>query len=139
MSQEENKAVVQRIYDEVLNGKNLGAIDELLLPDVVDHMAPPGFPTGIEGAKQMMGMFITAFPDLHISVEDSVADGDKVVTRYTFSGTHQGDMMGIAPTGRQVTVSGIAIDRVVDGKGVEHWEVFDQMGMMQQLGVIPED
>jgi predicted ester cyclase len=139
MSQEENKAIVRRIYDEVINGKNLEVIDELCSPDIIDHTAPPGTPKGIEGVKQSMGMFLTAFPDLHITIEDCIAEGDKVVTRYTFRGTHQGDLMGIAPTGKRVTVSGIAIDRVVDGKGLEHQEIFDQLAMMQQLGVIPQD
>ncbi len=85
----------------------------------------------------MIGMFRAAFPDLNITIDDQVSEGDKVVTRYTFRGTHKGDLMGIAPTGKQVTTIGISIERFVDGKVVERWEVFDQLGMMTQLGVVP--
>jgi predicted ester cyclase len=80
---------------------------------------------------------LAAFPDLHVQLDDMVADGDKLVSRYTVHGTHDGELMGIPPTGKQVSIGGIAIDRFEDGQSVEHWEVFDQMGMMQQLGVIP--
>ena len=134
---EENKAVVRRFHDEVLNKGNLALIDELCSHDLVDHTAPPGLPPGVEGAKQTLGIYLAAFPDLHVTMEDMIAEGDRVVVRWTASGTHKGDLMGIAPTGRRVTVTGIAIDRIAGGKTVEHWEVFDQMGLMQQLGVIP--
>ena len=134
---EENKAVVRRFHDEVLNKGNLALIDELCSHDLVDHTAPPGLPPGVEGAKRTLGIYLAAFPDLHVTMEDMIAEGDRVVVRWTASGTHKGDLMGIAPTGRRVTVTGIAIDRIAGGKTVEHWEVFDQMGLMQQLGVIP--
>jgi steroid delta-isomerase-like uncharacterized protein len=80
---------------------------------------------------------VAAFPDLHVEVEDLVTDGGKVVTRYSVHGTHKGELMGIPPTGRQVSIGGIAIDRFENGRSIEHWEYYDQMGMMQQLGVIP--
>ncbi len=137
MPAEENKALVRRLYEEVLNKGNLGVIDELCSADVVDHSAPPGIPSGIEGVKQMMAMYRAVFPDMHVTIEDLIAEGDKVVSRYTLRGTQKGNFMGIAPTGKQVTLTGIAIDHRVDGKVVEHWENFDQLGMMQQLGVSP--
>lgn len=83
------------------------------------------------------GMFMSAFPDTKMTVEQQIAEGDKVVTRWKAQGTHKGELMGIPPTGKQVTVTGISIERIVGGMIVESWEEFDQMGMMQQLGVIP--
>lgn len=122
---------------QMLNKGNLGVIDEVSSPSMVDHSAPPESPPGIEGAKQMIGMFRAAFPDMHVTTEDLIAEGDKVVCRVTFRGTHRGEFMGIAPTGKQVSVASIEINRIVAGKIVERWELVDQMGMMQQLGVIP--
>lgn len=133
---EKNKAVVHRWTDEMNRG-NLAAIDKFYSPDLVDHSAPPGLPPGIEGGKQILNMFFAAFPDIHLTVEDLVAEGDKVAQRWTVRGTHKGDFMGIAPTGKQITLSAMTIERFVGGKIVERWEVFDQLGMMQQLGVIP--
>ncbi len=137
MSTEENKALTRRLIEEAFNKRNLGMIDEFASPNAVDHAAPPGTPPGPEGFKQMPGMFLNAFPDLNITIEDMIAEGDKVVGRFAFRGTHRGEFMGIAPTGKQVNVTGIEINRIVDGKFVEHWENFDELGMMQQLGVVP--
>ena len=134
---EDNKALNRRFVEEVINQGNTDAIDELIDPGVVDHAAPPGFPTGREGAKQFAAMMRSAFPDLHLTIEDMIAEGDKVVMRSTWSGTHEGEFMGIPATGRQVTVSAIDITRVADGRMVEHWEQFDALGLMQQLGVVP--
>ena len=136
---EENKAVVRRFIDEVINKGDLGVIDELVSPSMVDHSAPPGLPSGPEGTKQMLTMFRTAFPDLNgtLPLQDLLAEGDKVAVRYTIRGTHQGDFMGIAATGKQVTIEGIEIDRIEDGKVVEHWESMDMMALMQQLGAVP--
>ncbi len=134
---EDNKALNRRFVEEVINEGNLDAIDELLDPGVVDHAAPPGFPTGREGAKQFAAMMRSAFPDLHLTIEDMIAEGDKVVMRSTWSGTHQGEFMWIPATGRRVTVSAIDISRVADGRMVEHWEQFDALGLMQQLGAVP--
>lgn len=133
---EDNKALNRRFVEEVINQGNIEAIDELLDPGVVDHAAPPGFPTGREGAKQFFAMMRSAFPDLHLTIEDMIAEGDKVVMRSTWSGTHQGEFMGIPATGKRVTVSAIDISRVADGRMVEHWEQFDALGLMQQLGVV---
>ena len=134
---EDNKALNRRFVEEVINQGNTDAIDELIDPGVVDHAAPPGFPTGREGAKQFAAMMRSAFPDLHLTIEDMIAEGDKVVMRSTWSGTHEGEFMGIPATGRRVTVSAIDISRVADGKMVEHWEQSDALGLMQQLGVVP--
>ncbi len=132
----DNKALNRRFVEEVINQGNIEAIDELIDPGVVDHAVPAGFPTGREGAKQFFAMMRSAFPDLHLTIEDMIAEGDKVVMRSTWSGTHQGEFMGIPATGRRVTVSAIDISRVADGRIVEHWEQSDALGLMQQLGVV---
>ena len=137
MSTEANKTSVRRFYDEVFNKKNRAAIDEFIDPNQVDHAAPPGTPGGLAGAKQTIGMYLTAFPDLHFTVEDMIAEGDKLVARLTVRGTQQGAFMGIPPTGKHVTVTAIDISRMAGGKSVEHWIEMDTLGMMQQLGVIP--
>ncbi len=137
MSTEDNKALMRCFLEEVFNKKNLAAIDEFIAPNHVDHTLPPFMPTTPEGTKQAIGMFLTAFPDVHLTVEDMIADGDKVVTRYTSRGAQKGVFMGIPPTGKQMTVSSIIIARIADGKIVEEWGLDDQMGMLQQLGVIP--
>jgi predicted ester cyclase len=137
MSTEDNKALMRRFYEEVFNQKNTAAIDEFIDPHGVDHSAPPGTPGGIEGQKQLIGMYLTAFPDVHLTVEDMIAEGDTVVARLTARGTHQGAYMGIPPTGKQVTVTAIDINRMAGGKSVEHWLEMDNLGMLQQLGVAP--
>jgi len=137
MSTEANKASMRRFYDEVFNKKNRAAIDEFIDSNHVDHAAPPGTPGGLEGAKQTLTMYLTAFPDLHFTVEDLIAEGDKVVARLTVRGTQQGAFMGIPPTGKQVTSTAIDINRIADGKSVEHWLNMDTLGLLQQLGVIP--
>ena len=137
MSTEENKALIRRFIEEVFNKKNLAAIDEFITPNHVDHTLPPFLPTTPEGTKRAIGMYLTAFPDLHLRVEDMIAEGDKVVIRFTSRGTQKKAFGGIPPTGKQVTVSSIVIARIADGKIVEQWGLDDQMGMLQQLGLIP--
>ncbi len=134
---EENKALARRYVEEVINKGNLAVIDELAAADFVEHSPFPGQAPGIEGEEQLIGMMRAAFPDLHSTIEDLIAEGDKVVLRATTRGTHKGEFMGIPPTGKQVTVTEIHIIRFVGGKGVEHWGEVDMMGMMQQLGVAP--
>ena len=136
-STEVNKASMRRFYDEVFNKKNGAAIDEFINPNQVDHAAPPGMPRGLQGAKQTITMYLTAFPDLHFTVEDIIAEGDKVVTRLTCRGTQQGAFMGIPPTGKQATTTAIDVNRFADGKSVEHWLNMDTLGLLQQLGAIP--
>jgi predicted ester cyclase len=137
MSTEDNKALVRRFYEEVINKKKTAAIDEFIDLNQVDHAAPPGIPGGIEGAKQTITMYLTAFPDLHFTVEEMIADQDKVVARITARGTHQGRFMSIPPTGKQVTVTAIEIIRTAGGKFVEHWLEMDTLGLLQQLGAVP--
>ena len=137
MSTEVNKASVRRFYDEAFNKKNKAAIDEFVDLNQVDHAAPPGTPGGLAGAKQTIAMYLTAFPDLHFTVEDIIAERDKVVTRLTVRGTQQGAFMGISPTGKHATGTAIDINRIADGKSVEHWLEMDTMGLLQQLGVVP--
>jgi predicted ester cyclase len=134
---EENKAIARRFFEQVWNEKNLSAIDELAAANYEDHNQPPGMPSGIDGLKQTIAMYQGAFPDVRMTAEDEFAVGDKVVIRWTGRGSHTGDLMGIPPTGKQVTVTGIDVYRVSGGKLVERWGEFDQMGMMQQIGVVP--
>jgi steroid delta-isomerase-like uncharacterized protein len=133
---EENRAVVER-YFEAVNSGNLDIIDEVIAPDYVGH--EPGEEThGPEGVKQFVGTFRNAFPDLSLTIEDQIAEGGKVVSRYTGLGTHQGELTGIAPTGRQVEVPAMNICRLESGKIVEEWELYDTMGLMQQIGVMEQ-
>jgi steroid delta-isomerase-like uncharacterized protein len=138
MSTGENKAVVRRLLDVWEQG-DIDLIDELLAPDYVNHSpASPEHPTGPEGLKGAVSMFRSAIPDLKMVVEDVIAEGDKVVLRYTLEGTHEGESFGIPPTGRWLSIKSIAVERVSDGKTPEHWRVTDSLDMMQQLGVVPE-
>jgi len=136
MTTEQNKALDRRIF-EAVNNKNLDALDDLIATDWVDHNLLPGLPLGLDSTKVTLSMYLSAFPDLKMTIEDQIAEGDKVVTRWTATGTHNGELMGIPATGKQVRVTGIDITRWSGGKSVEHWAQFDQMGLMQQLGVIP--
>ena len=133
----ENKAIVRRLIEEGFNRGNLDLYDELIAPDFVNHSAPPGVPPTREGWKQLATMFRAAFPDIHFHIEDEIAEGARVTTRFSGHGTHQGELMGIPATGKEVTVSGINIARIAGGKIMERWEEFDMMGMMVQLGVVP--
>ena len=137
MGIEENKAIKSRWYEEVFNKRNLTMVDEFIHPDWVGH-SPDGQESNLEDLKQEAAMMLAAFPDLHITLEDIIAEDDKVVTRCTNRGTHTGgDYRGIAPTGKQFNMSSNVISRIKGGKIVECWGIDDQLGMMQQLGVIP--
>ena len=135
MSLEENKAIARRYGEEAFGEGNLAVSDELLSPDYVHHV--PGVAPDREGRKQLISMLHTAFPDTRLTVEDMVAEGNKVASRWTWVGTHKGKYMGIAPTGKQVTLTGISIHCIEGGKIVESWDEVDNLGMMQQLGVVP--
>jgi steroid delta-isomerase-like uncharacterized protein len=137
MSIEENKAIELRFFEEVVNKGELAVIDELFAANFVDHSAPPGIAPDREGYKQFFAMTHSAFPDFHSTLEDMFAEGDKVVQRFTARGTHKGEWMGIAPTGKQITIPGIAIHRIAGGKIVEDWVSMDMLGALQQLGVVP--
>lgn len=139
MFTEENKALMRHFYEEVLNKRNLAAIDDFIAPQFVNHSASQLGLTGgdLEHVKQFVSMALQAFPDLHYTVEDLIAAGDKVVARLTISGTQQGAFMGIPATGKQATISGIEIFRITNGKAVENWVQADFLSLVQQLGVIP--
>lgn len=136
MSAEDNKAIARRWYEEVFNAGNLDLIHELFAPNFVDHDPVNPLP-GLEGVRQVVGIYRGAFPDLHITVEDWVAEGDKVVTRFRAQGTHKGPLMGIPPTEKQVTVTGIDMLGFEHGTILEHWGNRDDLGMLQQLGAVP--
>jgi steroid delta-isomerase-like uncharacterized protein len=133
---EENKAIVRRVIEEVDKG-NWAIFDELLARDYVYHMPRGPKPLTREEYEELMRAIRAAFPDQRVTIEDMIAEGDKVVTRYTSSGTHKGDFMGIPATGNKVVATGIVISRIADGKIAEDWEEFDGVGFMQQLGIIP--
>ena len=134
----DSKAVMQRFIDEVINGKNLDLIDELLSDDFVEHEEVPGLAQGREGVKQFFAMFQAAVPDLHFEVEHLVGDADVVVAHSVATGTHSGaDFMDVPASGKSVEFTVIDLVRFEDGIGVEHWGVADMATMLQQLGVIP--
>ena len=139
MSTEANKVIVRRLFEEAFEHGNLAMLDEIIAPDQVNGGpgALPGMPSGPEGSKMLISAYRNAFPDLHFTIDEQIAEGDKVVTRWTAHGTHNGELAGLPPTGKPATVVGMGIDRVENGKIVESWGLFDQFGMLQQLGVIP--
>jgi steroid delta-isomerase-like uncharacterized protein len=136
MSTEDNKAVVRRVYDEANNGRRIDALDELMAADVTSNTPFPESKTGLDGFKQVFAEVHASFPDYRVEIVEQIAEGDKVVTRYTASGTQDGKFMGLAPSGRGVTLSGIDIDRLEDGKIVEHWSEASMLGVAAQLGLI---
>ena len=138
MSTEENKALMRRLFEEIWNRGNLYLADELVAPDYVDHdSAMPEEVRGIEGFKQFVAMYKAGSSDGRIVVEDQVAEGDKVTTRWTAIGTHDGDLFGIPPTGNRVEFTGMEISRISGGKLAETWDNYDVMRLMQQIGAIP--
>jgi len=136
MSTNENKDIVRRFYEEIWNRGNMKLVDELLSTDFVDHNPQMSGP-GRENAKKLFAMYRTAFPDLRMTVEDQIAEGDEVVTRFSAHGTHRGELMGISPTGKHTSITGIDILRLAKGRIVEHWGEVDNLGLMTQLGVVP--
>ena len=137
METENNKEKIVRFINELNEQGSRVAAEQFLDPAYVDHSAPPYLPPGAEGWRQLRTPFFTAFPDLHVTIDYMVAEGDKVAVQYTIRGTHQGELMGIPPTGKQVMVRGLDMNRFKDGKLVERWGNQDDVGMMQQLGVMP--
>ncbi len=137
MSTEANKALFLRLNEEVMHQGNLAVVDELFTAAAVVHV--PGAPDflGRDGARQLFLAYRTAFPDVHITAEDLFAVDDRVVERYTFAGTHRGELQGIAPTGKAVRVPGMGVARIVGGQMAEVWFLWDTLGLLQQLGVVP--
>ena len=136
---EENKAVVRRWFEELWNKGNLSVADEIFAPTYAHHdPSTPDFERGPESEKKRATLYRTAFPDLRLTIEDLIAEGETVMARWSCRGTHKGDLSGIAPTGKQFTLSGVTIARLAGGKMVEGWVNWDAQGLMQQLGVVPE-
>jgi len=136
MSAEKNKALVRRLI-EAVNTRNWAVLDEVMAPDYVDHYVLPGQKPGREGYKEGLIITANALPDLQYTIEDMIAEGDKVAVRLTWSGTQRGEIMGIAPTNKRVTCTRLSILRIVRGKFVEDWGFSDRLGFMEQLGGIP--
>jgi len=136
---EQNKYVVRRLFEEVWNKGNLSVADEFFAPNYAHHdPSTPDVGRGPESEKKRATLYRTAFPDLRLTIEEIIAEGETVMTRWSCRGTHKGDLRGIAPTGKQTNISGMTIARVVNGKFAEGWVNWDALGLMQQLGVVPE-
>ena len=140
MSALDNKALIRRWVEALNNGTWAEAAGVLFTTTFVLHdpMAPPGLATGPQGMKDFLAPYFAAFPDVQFTVEDQIAEGDNVMTRWTARATHRGELMGVAPTGERVTVTGIAIWRVEQGKMAEMWQNWDALGLLQQVGAIPQ-
>jgi steroid delta-isomerase-like uncharacterized protein len=133
-----NQALATRFFDEVCNGRKLNVADEIFTPAHQHHdPANPGIGTGPEGMKQLVSIYQTAFPDAHWHVDEMLEAGDRVITRWTGTGTHRGDLAGMPPTGRTATVTGVWIHRIEGGRIVESWDVWDALGLFTQLGAVP--
>jgi len=136
MSTEQNKAL-NRKWNELLNAKDLDGALALLSPDFVEHSSAPGIPEGIEGVRMFFSMMMAAFPDFHGTILDQIAEGDKVAQYSSIEATHTGPFMGVPPTGKRVKFATLDITQFADGKVVEHWGEMDNLGLMQQLGLVP--
>jgi steroid delta-isomerase-like uncharacterized protein len=137
MSEEHNKAIILRLFEEVWSHGDLAVADEMVDPNMVDHVTRPGNPIGLAGYKQTVTMFRNAFPDLAITSDDQIAVGDKVAVLWTARGTHLGELMGVAPTGKRIEVRGMYLYRFAGGKVAERAGARDMLGLMQQIGAIP--
>ena len=137
MQTEQNKATFLRYADEVFRAGNIDAVDAYIAPDFISHNLPPGQAQGPEGIKNALRGLHSAFPDLEATLDDLLAEGDKVAARYTVRGIHAGTFLGIAGTGKRVTVAAIGIYRFAEGQFVESWVQMDTLGLLQQLGVVP--
>lgn len=131
-----NKAALRRFFEEVVSGNNLDLVDELVTPDFVWHGPGGKEVRGAAGLKQLVGTYLSAFPGMQLSVEDQVAESDKVVTRFTARGTHTGELEGVAPSGKSVTIAALSVCRLEGGKYAEVWEVFDELALLQQIGAV---
>lgn len=137
MSPQGNKAHIRRFVEEVINRKDLAAAGQYVADDFVELDPLPGQEQGLEGLRQWLGMYLAAFPDVHWTFEEQVAEGDRVVSRFTWRGTNTGPFIGMPPAGKRVEVSGVVIDRLADGKLKESRMLMNTLSMMQQLGAIP--
>ena len=136
MSTDQNKALISKMFDEVMNKRNFSELEGISAPEFVNHGMPSGKP-GPEGFKEIIMMFIDAFPDMQISIEQLVGDGDMVATRGSWKGTHRGDFMGLPATGKEATVTYQDMWKIQNGKCLENWVDMDIAGLMRQLGAMP--
>jgi steroid delta-isomerase-like uncharacterized protein len=139
MSADANKALVKRAYTEILMQGDFEDLETIIHDDFVDHTQPPGWPTDREGLRQQVLYFRSAFPDIQVTFDDMICEGDTVMHRQTMRGTHLGEFFGMPPTGTRVTYTGCHLWRVKDGKLVEHHATNDDLGMLRQLGAIPAE
>jgi steroid delta-isomerase-like uncharacterized protein len=136
---EHNKAIVRRLFAELWNNGKLSVADEIFTPNYEHHdSSTPDFGRGPDSEKKRATLYRTAFPDLHLTIEDVIAEGETVMTRWSCRGTHKGDLNGIAPTGKQITLYGVTVARISNGKMAEGFVSWDALGLMQQLGVVPQ-
>lgn len=133
---EQNKLIARQVFEDIQSEGNTALVDQIVAVDYVCH-TPPVDIHGPEGAKQFTALLRAAFPNMRVTVEDQIAEGDKVATRWIFRGTHEGDFQGIPPTGKQVTMSGITIFHIANGKLLEGWNKPDLLSLLQQLGAVP--
>ena len=134
--QEQNKSLIHRFFEAGINQNQLNVFDEIIALNYVNYDMPAPAP-GPEGLRQVVGMFKAGFPDLHATIEDAIAEDDRVATRGYITGTHNGPFMNIPPTGKSIKVAYIDLWRIEDGKAIENWVEMDMLGLMQQLGVVP--
>lgn len=137
MTSDENKRFIQRFVEETINRKDLHAIDELVAKDFIEHVPFPGQGPGPDGLRDAIGTFLSAFPDMQWTTDEQVGEGEKVVSRFSWTGTHRGEFLGIPPTGKSVKVWGVVMDLVRDGVLSESRIIMDTLGLLQQLGAIP--
>ena len=134
---EANKALVRRGIEEAVNKGNFSVVDEIVSTDYVYREPTVGEKRGRAGFRELITMYRNAFPDVTLTIDEQIAEGDKVVTRWNATGTHRGELFGTAPTGKQVRIQGIIVSRIANGKIVEETEVYDALGMLRQLGAVP--
>ncbi len=134
----DNMAVVRRYFEEVLGAGRVDLLSELVAPDYVDHTGRSKRAPGAAGIREVVSLFHTAFPDLVITVEDTIPQHGRVATRFTIAGTQTGPFAGVAPTGKRLLIRGIAISRVANGRITEQWDQADMLGLLQQLGALPD-
>lgn len=138
MSELDNKTLVRRYYDEVLNQGRLSVLDDIAALDYTEHDPFPGQGNGRDDLRARVSLLQAAFSPSHFSIEDIVAEGDRVVVRWISNGTHTGEFLGIPATGREYRIAGVDIHAVRNGRMAEHWHVVDQLSQLQQLGLIPQ-
>jgi steroid delta-isomerase-like uncharacterized protein len=137
MTTDQNRAIVRRYYDEVLNGRTVAVLDEIAIADYIENDPFPGMGNGREQLKLRAGALLSAFAPCTFKIEDIVAEGDRVAVRWRSRGTQSGEFMGIPPTNRSYEIAGIDFHRLADGRMAEHWHVVDQLSQLQQLGLLP--